>query len=103
MTGMTTHQQPDPGGLARRVDKMLATGRITPAEADAIRSATTSEERDAAIAAVRERHVRAHVYEAVAAGSVSDDEGAELIDRAHSEGPEVLSGLRRRKDRKSAD
>jgi hypothetical protein len=93
---MKPHQQPDPEGLARRVDKMLASGRITAAEADAIRLATTPEEADTAIDAIRQRHMSTHVDEAVAAGSVTEADGQELVERARSEGPEVLRGLRRK-------
>lgn len=99
---MKPHQQPDPEGLARRVDKMLVAGRITAAEADAIRSAATPEEAEAAIDAVRQRHMSAHVGEAVAAGSVSEADGQELVERARSEGPEVLRDLRRKGKRTSS-
>lgn len=87
-------------GLGKRLDKMLASGRITEAEADSVRAAATPDEREAAARAIQLRHARARVDDAVAEGGVSPEDAAVLRARLESgEAPGFLRGLRGRRGR----
>jgi predicted RNA-binding Zn ribbon-like protein len=97
----TPNHQAEGDALGRRVDKMLASGRITAAEAERVRSAATPAAADAAIQAIRLRHMTAHVEDAVSAGTVGESDGADLLEQAKHEGPAALRSIRRqpREDR----
>lgn len=81
---------------------MVRAGRITPEEAERVRSAATDDEREAAIAAIRGRHAGERVAAAVAAGELSPGDADDARRRlAEGEDPEgirrLLSSVRRQR------
>ena len=58
MSNTPSHQRlPDRDRILRQLDKMLASGRLTPEEAERLRSADPAEF-EAAVRAISERHMR---------------------------------------------
>ena len=83
---------------AGRVDKMLAAGRITEAEAARVRAAADDETLDDAIREIRGRHVRGWLVAAVADGRVDEDDVSDALERLdRGEDPRSIMALRRRR------
>jgi hypothetical protein len=65
--------------VLEQLDRMVASGRITEAEADGLRRADGTTEFDEVMNAIRARHAQAHTAAAVADGTMSqEDEAAAL-------------------------
>lgn len=91
-------QQTEAERLLRRLDKMVAAGRVTDEEAERVRAAADSGERDEAVREIRLRHARARVGAEVRDGRVTQDEADLILRRLENgEHPRLLRGLRRRK------
>jgi polyhydroxyalkanoate synthesis regulator phasin len=60
--------------IMEQLDKMVASGRVTPDEATRLRATAGTSEFDTAVAAIRARHAQAHTDRAVEAGQMSDEE-----------------------------
>ncbi len=91
-------QQTEAERLLRRLDKMLAAGRVTDEEAKRVRAAADSGERDEAVREIRLRHARARIGAEVRDGRVTQDEADLILRRLENgEHPRLLRGLRRRK------
>lgn len=74
-----------------RLEKMVTAGRVTPEEAARVRESRDDVERDAAITAIRTRHVIERINRAVAARAITVPEGNELLARlAAGEDPTTL-------------
>ena len=74
---------------------MVAAGRVTSDEAEQIAAADEGE-RDAAVEAVRLRHMRARVDAEVQAGRLAREEGDAMLERiSNGEHPRLLRELRR--------
>lgn len=63
-----------------QLEKMVASGRITPDEADRLRAATGTAEFDFVMGAIRARHAQAHTRAAVADGKMSQEAAHALLD-----------------------
>jgi hypothetical protein len=61
-------------GLLKQLDRLLASGRITSAEADRLREATNRDEFDAAARDVSIRHAQAQLDAAVKVGEMTEEE-----------------------------
>ena len=85
--------------LLDRLDRMVATGRVTDAEAAAIRAADSPEAFDESVARVRTRHATPHLDAAVEEGSMTESDADAYRSRlARGEHPRGLRGhLRRRR------
>jgi polyhydroxyalkanoate synthesis regulator phasin len=70
--------------IIEQLDRMVAAGRITDEEAARLRATAGTPEFDAAMAAVRARHARAHTDAAVAEGRISTEEAEALLDRVRA-------------------
>jgi polyhydroxyalkanoate synthesis regulator phasin len=74
--------------IMEQLDKMVASGRITPDEAARLRVTAGTSEFDAAVAAIRARHAQAHTDRAVEEGHMSVEEAdgylARVRDGDHS-------------------
>jgi len=86
-----------PARIPRRLDQLVASGRISAEEAQRLRAATGGGELDAAIAAIRARHAAAALEAAVGSGKVSREEVSEILDRIRSgeHSSELRTGIRR--------
>jgi polyhydroxyalkanoate synthesis regulator phasin len=60
--------------VPRRLDRLVASGRMTPSEAQRLETAAGPAELDEALTAVRVRHASAVLDQAVASGGVTRDE-----------------------------
>jgi len=67
--------------IMEQLDKMVASGRITPDEAARLRATAGTSEFDAAVAAIRARHAQAHTDRAVEEGRMSEDEADGYLER----------------------
>jgi hypothetical protein len=67
--------------LVNRLDKLVASGRITEGEAARLRVTKDSGEFDDEVRAIRVRHARTKLGGAVAEGRVSEQEADELLER----------------------
>jgi hypothetical protein len=77
---------------------MVEAGRVTDEEAERVRTAADSGERDEAVRGIRLRHARARVGAEVRDGRVTQDEADLILRRLENgEHPRLLRGLRRRK------
>jgi len=85
------------GRWQTRLDKMLAAGRITAAEAASVRLADDEGAREAALGAIRLRHARERVQVAVDSDQMSESDAAAFLERvANGEEPKALRALLRR-------
>ena len=92
------HNRRHPSGprLLARVDKMLATGRITDENATRLRAAAETGDFDSEAEQIRFRHVKARVDTAVDDGRLTKEEAdAALGCVANGEHPRLPRGLRR--------
>jgi hypothetical protein len=84
-------------GLDRRLDKMVAAGRLTDDEAARLRAAKSAVEREDLARAIQVRHARRRIDEAVENGRLTEAEAKDYVDRLDSgEDLKFLRGLRRR-------
>jgi tape measure domain-containing protein len=67
-------------GLLRQLDRLLASGRITSAEADRLREATSRDEFDAAARDIGVRHAQAQLASAVEAGELTEEEARRQLE-----------------------
>jgi len=67
--------------IIEQLDKMTASGRITPEEAAGLRAAAGTEEFDVVMGAIRARHARVHTDAAVADGRMSQGDAETALDR----------------------
>jgi hypothetical protein len=67
-------------GLLKQLDRLLGSGRITSAEADRLREATTRDEFDAAARAISIRHAQAQLEAAVEAGEMTEEEARQQLE-----------------------
>jgi hypothetical protein len=72
----------DHARVLEQLDRMVASGRITPEEADRLRKAAGTTEFEAAMGAIRARHAQVHTDAAVAAGTMSPEDAAAALERA---------------------
>jgi hypothetical protein len=68
-------------GLMRQLDRLVASGRITSAEADRLREATNRDEFDAAARDISVRHAQAQLDAAVEAGEMTEEEAGMQLER----------------------
>jgi polyhydroxyalkanoate synthesis regulator phasin len=80
--------------IIERVDKMVASGRITEEEAERLRATEGTADFDAAVGQIRVRHARAHMDKAIAEGEMTQEEGDGYVERLR--GGEHPEGLRAR-------
>jgi hypothetical protein len=66
--------------VLEQLDRMVASGRITPEEANRLRGAVGTTEFDAVMTAIRARHAQAHIDAAVAAGTTSPEDAAAALE-----------------------
>ena len=91
---LPTHPETDGPRLMARLDRMLASGRITSEEAARLRTASGTGELDQEAEQIRLRHFRAKVDAAVVDGRLSRSEAEVLLDRlAQGESPRILRQL----------
>ncbi len=77
--------------IIEQVHKMVKSGRITADEAARLRTTESTADFDAEVAAVRTRHVSAHMDIAIAEGEMSKEEADGFLERLRSgEHPEGL-------------
>jgi hypothetical protein len=67
--------------IIEQLEKMVASGRITPEEAARLRAAAGTSDFDSAMGEIRGRHARVHADAAVAAGRLSREEADATLDR----------------------
>ncbi|HEY5385818.1 MAG TPA: hypothetical protein VIJ56_11335 [Acidimicrobiales bacterium] len=70
----------DQARVIEQLDRMIASGRITPEEADRLRVAAGTTEFHAVMGAIRARHAQAHTDAAVAAGTMSAEDAAAALE-----------------------
>ena len=70
--------------IIEQVDKMVASGRITPEEGEHLRAAQGTDAFEEAVANVRARHAQAHTNSAVSDGRMSQAEADGLLERVRS-------------------
>jgi len=92
--GDSAHRRTDVD-VTKRVDRMLAAGRITKEEADRLRSAADADELEALIRDVRSRHASARLDAEVAEGRMSADEAAAALQSLASGGHSRFRGFLR--------
>jgi hypothetical protein len=86
--------------LTARIDKLLATGRITEDEAERVRQAVESGHIDAVVTEIRLRHARDWLVTAVADGRMTQAEADAVVGRLErGEDPRPLRGGRGRRER----
>ncbi len=90
--------------LLRSLDKMVTSGRVTPAEADRLRASDEPDLFDNAIRDIRVRHAGSALADAVEEGSLTQDEADGLLERLNSgEHPKgVRAHLRKARRRRPA-
>jgi polyhydroxyalkanoate synthesis regulator phasin len=83
--------------IIEQLDKMVASGRLTPEEAERLRATAGTAGFDEALAAVRTRHARAHTDAAVADGRMSPEDAEALLERVRDgeHSAELRSRIRR--------
>lgn len=83
---------------------MLAAGRVTAEEAGRVNAAADEREVEAALAAIRRRHVTERVQADVAAGRMDRREADSVLERlADGDDPQTLRGLLPRRRAPIAD
>jgi polyhydroxyalkanoate synthesis regulator phasin len=70
----------DQARVIEQLDRMVASGRITPEEADWLRVTAGTTEFHAVMGAIRARHAQAHTDAAVAAGTMSAEDAAAALE-----------------------
>ena len=80
--------------ILQQLDKMVASGRMTEAEAEALRSAQGTPEFDKVLGGIRARHASAYLDEAVEGGQMTKDEAEEELQKLRK--GEHPKGLRAR-------
>jgi hypothetical protein len=70
-----------PERIIERLDDMVSSGRITPAEAAALRATVGTAEFDVVMASIRARHAQAHTDAAVAEGAMTPQDAADSLER----------------------
>jgi polyhydroxyalkanoate synthesis regulator phasin len=78
--------------MMKRLDAMVAKGRITPDEAAQLRATEGTSEFDQVMAGIRARHAQAHTDPAVAEGRMSQADADAYLERVR--GGEHSRGLR---------
>lgn len=66
---------------SERLDKMVASGRVTEAEAARLRAAVDTDQFDHAVRSIRVRHAAARLDAAVEGGQMTQGEAAGYLDR----------------------
>ncbi|MFN2608770.1 MAG: hypothetical protein ABR511_12915 [Acidimicrobiales bacterium] len=85
-------------GLESRLEKMVAAGRVTEAEAAAVRAADAAGDAEPAIRRIQARHATEWINAAVDKGRLSRVEADEALARLdRGEDPALLRGLRHRR------
>jgi hypothetical protein len=69
------------GRIIEQLETMVASGRITPAEADRLRATAGTIEFDSVMGEIRARHAQVHTDAAVAAGRMSQEEADASLER----------------------
>lgn len=83
--------------LEKRLDKMVAAGRLTIEEAERLRTATAGE-REVLARAIQLRHARGRIDEAVEDGRLTEVEATVLSERLdNGDDLSLLRGIRRRR------
>jgi hypothetical protein len=96
--------EPDHDGLLRRLDHMVEKGRVTEAEAAALRAAQSPSEVEAAICAIRLRHAAPKLAQAVDDGTLSEEDASSLRERLRNgEHSRTLRAHLRRGRREGSD
>jgi len=67
--------------IIEQLEKMVASGRITPEEAARLRASAGTPEFDAVMGTIRVRHAQPHADAAVASGRMSQEEADASLDR----------------------
>jgi hypothetical protein len=67
-------------GLLKQLDRLLASGRITSAEADRLREATNRDEFDSAARDISIRHAQTRLDAAVKAGEMTEEEAQNQLE-----------------------
>ena len=67
--------------IVEQLDTMVASGRMTPAEAEKLRTAQGTPEFEAALGAIRARHASSYLDAAVEAGDMTREEANEQSQR----------------------
>ena len=80
--------------IFEQLDAMVSAGKVTDAEAVALRAAETTDEFERAMGAVRARHAGVHLASAIEAGDMSQAEADAQLERLR--GGEHPDGLRAR-------
>jgi len=70
--------------IMEQVDAMVASGRITPDEADLLRAARATGEFEAVIAGIRAWHAGVHTAAAVTEGRMSEEWAGALLERVRA-------------------
>ena len=70
--------------LLERLDKLVESGRVTPAEAAGLRAARGSDEFDSVVRAIRVRHAGTHLGAAVEGGQMTQEEADGHLERLKS-------------------
>ena len=83
--------------ILRRLERMVATGRVGEDDAAQLRAAADSGGLDTAVVELRRKHATARVDAAVERGRLGEDEARRILERLESgEDPrQLLRGLRR--------
>jgi polyhydroxyalkanoate synthesis regulator phasin len=86
----------DQARVIEQLDRMVASGRITPEEADRLRATAGTTEFDTVMATVRARHAQAHTDAAVAAGAMSAEDAVAALEqvRAGDHSPDLRRRIR---------
>jgi polyhydroxyalkanoate synthesis regulator phasin len=96
--------KPDHDRLMGRLDHMVERGRMTEAEAAALRAASDPSEVDAVLCSIRLRHATPKLAEAVEQGAMTEDEAEVFRDRLRrGEHPRSLRAHLRRRKRGGTD
>ena len=89
-------------GLLKQLDRLLASGRLTTAEADRLREATNQDEFNAAARDISLRHAQAQLDAAVEAGELTKEEARIQLEALRSgEHRRTLRGHSRRRHQNS--
>jgi hypothetical protein len=67
--------------IIEQLDKMTASGRITPEEADRLRAAAGTEEFDVVMGAILARHAQIHTDAAIADGRMCPEDAETALER----------------------
>jgi hypothetical protein len=73
-----------PERIIERLDDMVSSGRVTPEEAAALRSAVGTAEFEAVMSSIQARHAQAHTDAAVTAGTMTPQDAADSLERVRS-------------------